>query len=71
MNKTESAIRLTHIPTGVVVECQDGRSQHKKFRKGNFCFEIQVIPPELDRIENEKKESNEKPLLHLVTGLLK
>lgn len=54
VNKTESAIRLTHIPTGVVAECQDGRSQHKNLEKAISMLRSRLYQIELEKLQAER-----------------
>ena len=59
VNKTDSAVRITHKPTGIAVNCQDGRSQHDNRATAMRIIRARVVE-ELQRIEEEKKGAERK-----------
>ncbi len=62
INKTESAVRLTHAPSGIVVECQDGRSQHANYDKALKVLRSRLYEKELQK-HNEAISSQRKSMV--------
>lgn len=56
VNKTDSAVRLTHMPTGIVVECQDSRSQHKNKATAETLLKAKIYDQEQEKLTKQRAE---------------
>jgi peptide chain release factor 1 len=62
INKTDSAIRITHIPTGIVAECQDGRSQHDNKAQALLMIRTRVLDSIIQKQEKERHQERQSKI---------